>query len=177
MTTFTITIGTKNPAKINAVEQALMKMDYADVYIEGISVPSNVSVQPFGDEETLQGALNRAIAAQKLSDSSIGIGLEGGVVETTHGLFVCNWGSLYDPSLNEPIHAGGARIRLPDEIANEVRAGLELGPVMQNFSQKESIRQKEGAVGIFTNGRMNRGTMFSHIVELLIGQWEYERMK
>ena len=39
---------------------------------------SGVSPQPFSDEETIQGAINRARAAVKETGADIGIGLEGG---------------------------------------------------------------------------------------------------
>lgn len=171
-----IAVGTKNKAKLSAVEQALKQLAaYSSIKVEGISVPSHVSEQPFDDEETLLGAVNRAVAAQQSLQASIGIGLEGGVVETSQGLFICNWGALSDPMLPDPITAGGARLRLPDHVADQLRAGFELGPVMEQFSHKSEIRQQEGAVGVFTNERVTRAAMFSHIVTLLIGQWEYQR--
>ncbi|TDL35460.1 DUF84 family protein [Jeotgalibacillus sp. S-D1] len=171
-----IAIGTENKAKLSAVEQAFKHLAaYSSIKFEGISAPSLVSEQPFDDEETLLGAINRASFAQQSINASIGIGLEGGVVETSNGLYICNWGALCDPLLPEPITAGGARLRLPDQVAEQLREGRELGPVMEEFSQKKEIRQREGAVGLFTNERVTRAAMFSHIVTLLIGQWEYKR--
>ncbi|MEW9500721.1 DUF84 family protein [Jeotgalibacillus marinus] len=168
-----IAVGTLNKAKLRAVEQALTQLSYSHVNVIGVSVPSDVSEQPIGDNETITGAINRSMAAKKEIGASIGIGLEGGVVETPHGLIVCNWGALTDDTNDQPLIAGGARFRLPDEIAERIRAGQELGPVMESFSQKTDNHMHEGAVGFFTNGRINRASMFGHIVELLIGQWEY----
>ena len=45
------------------------------------------------DEETMQGAINRAKRALEEGEAPIGIGLEG-VMKTEHGLFMCNWGAL-----------------------------------------------------------------------------------
>ena len=54
-----IAIGTKNPTKVNAVKKV-----FGDTftYVE-VAVQSGVSPQPFSDEETIQGAVNRARAA------------------------------------------------------------------------------------------------------------------
>jgi len=101
-----IAVGSSNPAKIRAVEQALQRAvrrhhDGASdtttdnttrrtvqLEIQGFSVPSGVPDQPFGDDETKQGAQHRAQGAyQEYRRSNHGdnkaphlaIGLEGGL--------------------------------------------------------------------------------------------------
>lgn len=165
-----IAIGTKNPAKINAVKQAFHSNEHQLI---SISVPSGVSEQPFSDEETVAGAINRAKAAKAEAISDIGIGLEGGVQLFENGLFICNWGALVATGITEPIIAGGARLKLPEAIAQRLRAGEELGPVMDDFAKQQHVRKTEGAVGIFTNGIVNRTEMFLHVMKLLIGQYEF----
>ncbi|KAB2338874.1 DUF84 family protein [Cytobacillus depressus] len=166
-----IIIGSKNPAKVLAV-QSVFNNDQIEFI--SVNVPSGVSNQPFSDEETIKGAINRAYSALEVGDGDIGIGLEGGVQETTHGLFLCNWGALAEKG-KPPIIAGGARIPLPKEIAGRLLSGEELGPVMEKFTEKEDVRKKEGAVGIFTNGQISRSEMFTHVVKLLTGQYEYRK--
>jgi non-canonical (house-cleaning) NTP pyrophosphatase len=109
-----------------------------------------------------------------MGNGDIGIGLEGGVEESSLGLLLCNWGALASKN-TEPIIAGGARFLLPTEIAERLRAGGELGPIMDDFAKKENVRKNEGAVGIFTNGLINRSEMFSHIMNLLVGQYHYQK--
>jgi inosine/xanthosine triphosphatase len=166
-----ISIGTKNPAKIAAVEQAFQEYTFDLISVD---TDSGVRAQPLSDEETIKGAINRATSALGRSGADIGVGLEGGVQETNHGLFLCNWGALMAKG-REPIIAGGARILLPEEIARRLRAGEELGPVMDEFASKQNVRIKEGAVGIFTNGKINRVEMFTHVVKLLLGQFEFNK--
>lgn len=48
---------------------------------------------------------------------------------------------------------------------------------MDDYTQKENIRKHEGAVGVFTNGRVDRADMFSHVMRLLLGQYEYKYKK
>ncbi len=164
-----IIIGSKNPAKISAV-----KNSFAQAAIEFVSldISSGVKDQPFSDEETIRGAINRAIGALNQGDGDIGIGLEGGVHETSHGLLLCNWGALSVKN-REPFIAGGARFLLPEEVATKLRAGEELGPVMDDYAKMKNVRKHEGAVGIFTNGMVNRVDMFTHVTKLLVGQYRY----
>jgi len=46
---------------------------------------------------------------------------------------------------------------------------------MDDYTRKKNIRHHEGAIGIFTNGKMLRKDMFAHVVILLRGQLEYWR--
>ncbi|MFJ7729481.1 DUF84 family protein [Neobacillus sp. NPDC097160] len=165
-----IIIGSKNPAKINAVKNSFVDQEAEFVTID---IPSGVNAQPFSDEETIEGAINRAIGALKQGNGDIGIGLEGGVHETSHGLLLCNWGALATTNM-EPIIAGGARFLLPEEVAARLRAGDELGPVMDEYAKMENVRKHEGAIGIFTYGMINRVDMFTHVTKLLIGQYTYQ---
>lgn len=166
-----IIIGSKNPAKIMAVQTAFSGYE-AEIITK--DVLSGVSAQPFSDEETITGAINRAFGALETAGGQIGIGLEGGVQETEYGLFLCNWGALAEEG-KPPIIGGGARIPLPEEVSARLLAGEELGPVMDDYAEKVNVRKNEGAVGIFTNGRVNRADMFSHVMQLLIGQYEYRK--
>jgi inosine/xanthosine triphosphatase len=163
-----VAIGSNNPAKISAVRQGFK--DYSCTFIP-VAVSSGVSDQPFSDDETIRGAVNRAISAAAEAGADIGVGLEGGVQQTEHGLFLCNWGALVLKG-SQPIIAGGARIPLPQVIAGRLISGEELGPVMDDYARKQNVRKKEGAVGVFTNGKVDRAEMFAHVMKLLVGQYE-----
>jgi inosine/xanthosine triphosphatase len=165
-----IAVGSLNKTKVGAVKQAFLG---EKVTIIPVSVPSGVSAQPFSDEETMQGAINRSKKALEETEAEIGIGLEGGVVETEYGLFLCNWGALATHS-GLTVVAGGARIKLPDEFLEPLKEGLELSEVMDAYTKRNDIRSNEGAVGIFTNGYINREEMFTHVAKLLVGQYKYQ---
>ncbi|MGD6950116.1 DUF84 family protein, partial [Bacillus mobilis] len=70
-----IIIGSKNPAKIGAVEAIFNE---SGIEVDSVDVPSGVSDQPFTDDETIKGAVQRAELALKEGGGDIGIGLEGG---------------------------------------------------------------------------------------------------
>jgi inosine/xanthosine triphosphatase len=166
-----IAIGTKNPTKVNAVKSAFAP--YISGELIATKVSSNVSAKPLTDEETMTGAINRAKNALEAENAQIGVGLEGGVVKNDMGIFLCNWGAIIDKQL-QPIVAGGARILIPEEIGNEVFAGKELGDIMEQFAKK-NVSQNEGAIGIFTNGTVDRTEMFTQLSKLLVGQFLYEQ--
>ncbi|WP_243291065.1 DUF84 family protein [Bacillus sp. FJAT-47783] len=167
-----VAIGTQNRAKVQAVKDAFTFCESIQ-FIETV-VPSEVSEQPFSDEETMQGAINRAKNALIKEQADIGIGLEGGVMETEEGCFLCNWGALVDQDIR-PIVASGAKIPLPKEVYVELTKGKELGEIMDVYTNQENVSQNEGAIGIFTNGFVSRKEMFEHILKMLIGQWQYKK--
>ncbi|HDX9654712.1 NTPase [Bacillus wiedmannii] len=165
-----VVVGSKNKTKVGAVEKV-----WKDATITSLSVPSGVANQPFTDEETMQGAVNRAKRALQVQEgeAQIGIGLEGGVMKTEHGLFMCNWGALAT-SDGKTFVAGGARIKLPDDFLAPLEDGKELSEVMEEFVQRKDIRSHEGAIGIFTDDYVDRTELFVHVVKLLVGQYKYD---
>ncbi|MGN7478028.1 DUF84 family protein [Solibacillus silvestris] len=163
-----VAVGSKNKAKVGAVE-AIIRQFFPEATIESIDVPSDVSVQPFSNEETRQGAINRARNAMMQTNADLTFGLEGGVDEIDGTMYCCNWGAalLKDGTA---IASSGAQFALPEAIAMELRVGKELGPVMDVYTNMENIRHHQGAIGIFTHQLIDRKAMFEHIVKLLVGQ-------
>lgn len=169
MTENVVAVGSKNPAKLTAVEHVLQMKQIIQV-----DAPSSVSAQPFTDRETKQGAINRAKYCVQEHDVHIGIGLEGGVMELEEQLYLCNWGALYT-NTGALYVASGARIPLPEEISAALYKGIELGDVMDAYAKRQNVRKKEGAVGILTNDSVDRGEMFRHVVSLLYGQYLFKQ--
>lgn len=153
-----VVLGSTNPSKLSAVNLTFQQLQ-CPIELSGVKVPSGVADQPFSDQETMVGALNRARAAVTEANCDIGVGLEGGVEETPLGLFLCNWAAIATPT-GEVAAGGGVRIHLPDEIANDVRQGRELGDVIDEWAGKRGVRSEEGTIGILTNGRITRAKMF-----------------
>ncbi|KAJ6443472.1 NTPase [Purpureocillium lavendulum] len=76
-----VIVSSKNPVKIGAARQGFAQMfPGAGFDIRGLSVPSGVPDQPFSDQETLDGATNRANNARAAApDADYWVGIEGGV--------------------------------------------------------------------------------------------------
>lgn len=166
-----IAIGTKNRAKVGAVQEVVERY-VDDVTFEAIDVASGVSDQPMSEEETRQGAINRAQAALEASKSDAGFGLEGGVKMIDGMMYLCNWAALATKE-GKVYTAAGAQIPLPKTVATPILAGQELGPVMDAYVQQTNTREHSGAIGVFTNGFVDRKEMFVHILTLLVGQYIY----
>ena len=78
-----VAVGSCNPVKVEAVRRAFAAaFPDSEVTVSKHDVPSGVSDQPRGEEETRLGAQQRArgaLAAAAAAD--YGVGLEGGVVD------------------------------------------------------------------------------------------------
>lgn len=162
-----VIIGSENPTKVQAVRNVFQEFE-----VKSLHVSSNVSAQPFSDEETRIGAVNRAKACAASQPASIGIGLEGGVMYVEDTLFLCNWGALATED-GQAFTASGARIALPKEIEHALKKAGELSVVMDAYTKKENVRSNEGAIGIFTNNIVSREAMFTHVAQLLKGQFDF----
>jgi inosine/xanthosine triphosphatase len=157
-----IAIGSTNPVKIAAVEEAA-RYYWVDASCRAIEVDTGVSAMPMSDEETVLGARNRAEHARDCLGADIGIGLEGGAMETPWGLFLTNWVVA--------IGAGGkigygssTRMRLPNEVAEALRCGAELGPTMDRITGRVKSNHSNGAIGHFTHDLVLRKDAFLHAV-------------
>ena len=103
-------VGTKNKAKIEAVIEVFKNFEV--VPMEG---ESGVSRQPLSEEETINGAKNRA----KSLPAGYRLGLEAGVTKINGICFLINFGVLIDPEDNE-YFAGGTYLPLPDFVSDRL---------------------------------------------------------
>ncbi|WP_420852766.1 DUF84 family protein [Sporolactobacillus pectinivorans] len=168
-----IGVGTKNPAKIDAVRRLVTGSGRA-AEIKSFDVPSGVSAMPMTDHETRQGSINRAKAALEADRSIIfGVGLEGGVSMLDGEMYLVNWGAIADRS-GHVITAGGARIVLPKFLAEGVLSGRELGDVADEYAHQKNVSKHGGTIGILTDGMVTRSDMFLYILRLIDGVYAHE---
>lgn len=143
-----VAVGSGNPVKRDAVQRALPAAT-----VDAVPVESGVSEQPWGDEETVEGARNRAERALG-GGYDLGVGLEGGVAERDGGLFLIMWAAATDGDRTEI--AAGPRLRLPDDVATRLHDGAELGPVMDDLLDTSGVAEDRGAAGVLTAGMTDR---------------------
>ena len=154
-----IAVGSTNPVKVEAVRTMAQRI-WPAVEIISVAAPSGISDMPMSDEEALTGARNRAKAAQQAAGADLGVGLEGGVHPESFGLALHGWVVIVDGNGREGI-GGGARLPLPQSIAQRVLAGEELGDVMDDVLNDHNVKQKGGAVGALTAGLVMRQETFA----------------
>ena len=162
-------VGSKNPVKVAASQAVLRRVYGGDIDVSGVSVESGVSRQPWGDEETLRGALNRARAALWISGASLGVGLEGGLVEVDGQIYTSAWCAVARVDGTVGV-AGGANMLLPPVVAQAVREGAELGPTMDELTGLENSKQAQGAIGILTQGHLDRQSAYEQILTLALAR-------
>ncbi|HEY85262.1 MAG TPA: inosine/xanthosine triphosphatase [Chloroflexi bacterium] len=160
----TIAVASKNPVKIAAAKVILARA-FPDARFVSAAVSSGVREQPWGDEETRRGALNRARAVLKEVDADFGLGLEGGVMETPVGLMTCAWCAIMN-SDGRVGFGGGLNMLLPPVIAEVLRAHGELGPAMDALVNQQNTKQKGGAIGILTNNLSSRQLAYEQLVAM-----------
>ncbi|MEZ4556813.1 MAG: inosine/xanthosine triphosphatase [Caldilineaceae bacterium] len=150
----TIAVGSTNPVKLNAARNVVTRV-WAGAEVQAVDVPSGVAAQPLRDQDAITGACNRAQAARDALDADFGVGIEGNVDDSPLGMYVTGWAAVVDRHGEVGIGAGG-RFLLPEHLAVHVRSGAELGALMDEIVNEDNTKQRQGAVGIFTGGLVDR---------------------
>ncbi len=171
-----IAIGSKNPTKINAVKTVISELGFEKIEIVSKEVNSLVSLQPRSDEETRQGAINRATAAlDSIPKAEWGVGIEGGVREIkyfyrknlTTEIIETAWCAIIDRKGNIAL-GGGAEFQLPPIITAQIKKGKELGPTADELLGRKEIRKEEGVIGVFSNNFLTRQVIYEQLVRLAL---------
>lgn len=149
-----VAVGTESATKVAAVKNALsLLLPENKIQISTKKVASGVPDQPFGLDETTQGAVNRAeLALAYFPEVQIGIGLEGGVFEQRNRLidfgvvYVLGRNGLYGIATSEGI-------ALPHGVAELIQGGMELSDAMQELYGLDTVATRDCS-GYLTNGRL-----------------------
>lgn len=152
-----IAIGTKNKAKIKAIEEVLSEIWENNNFIP-IETNSKVSLQPLSDIEGIKGAKNRAYEAlEKVNSADYSIGLEGFVHTNGYGMFLGGAVAILNKKNELGIGISGL-IQLPEYISKKIKEGEELGPLIQNIlkDKNNEIRHSSGTNGILTKDLYTR---------------------
>lgn len=154
-----IHVASKNPVKIKAVEETLVDYPlFRDAKVIGVDVGSGVSEQPKSLEETVQGAVNRAIECFK--GNSYGFGIESGLMEVPHtktgkmDFCAC---VIYD---GKQTHLGlSCAFEFPRKIAKMVHElGIDANEAFYRcgLTTNRKVGSSEGAISLLTKGRISR---------------------
>ena len=164
-----VAVGSGNPVKRDATARV-----FPGATVVAEAVPSGVSEQPIGHDETRAGARNRAEAvletvrdeADDPEETRLGVGIEGGVASFGSGAddaatptsgtdtYLVMWAAVTD---GDRWGVGsGPSLRLPESIATRIHDGEELGPVMDDVLGESNVAKNQGAAGAFTAGQLTR---------------------
>jgi inosine/xanthosine triphosphatase len=149
-----IVLGSNSPVKINATRQAFETyFDYVEV--KGISVPSGIKPFPTSEEETFQGAVNRAKAVSEMEPADYFVGLEGGL-QTLNGYTIVKQIAivLHDEKTGVGVSSG---YTAPETLINQLDMTTdESRKILDRYFGQTEILSKEGIIGVLTNGKLNR---------------------
>ncbi len=158
----TIAVASRNPVKARAALEGFRRMFPNEEFrVETISVPSGVASQPATDEETLEGAQNRARAAAAAAPhADYWVGIEGGVEDGPAGMAAFAWIVVLGDGITGRGRTG--TFVLPEQVARLVREGVELGDADDRVFGRENSKQEDGAIGLLTANVVDRTALYEH---------------
>ena len=171
-----IIVASKNPTKIESTLKGFQEMFPNETFeIEGVSVPSNVSDQPIGNDETFTGAMNRAKGAQqKIADADYWVGIEGGNIAENNEMEVMAW--IIVLSKTRMGKARTAGFYLPPQIVELVNDGHELGDADDIVFGVANSKQTTGSSGLLTANVMTRIRFYVPAVILALIPFKNEKL-
>ena len=154
-----INIGTKSPAKINALKELLEHYPLLkDSEINAMSVESGINDQPKSFDETITGAKNRAKGAFK--DCDLSFGIESGIMRipyTKSGYLDFCCCVIFD---GKDFHMGmSSGFEYPPKVIEAVeKDNINISEAFKKLglTDEEYIGHTTGAVGLLTKGRVDR---------------------
>lgn len=161
-----VAVGSTNPAKIKAVRRAFDELHRADFELCPVETGGD-DVQPWGEDATRHGAIQRARQALADEDADWGVGLEGGMVRDVGGILVTSWIAACHTDGGLGL-ARTASFYLPGEITELVLAGHELADAWQQARGIEQIGRNGGTVGLLTGGCIDRTRLYGEAVVLAV---------
>lgn len=151
-----VVIGSKNPVKITAVQEAFKKVWPDESFVfEGVEVQSGVSDQPMSDLESIAGATNRAERAMETAGADYGVGLEGGIQKIGDKWFDCGWIVILSKEGKKGI-GSSLRMETPPQMMELINQGMELGYVVDRLFNATNTKQGAGHFGLMTNNAIDR---------------------
>ena len=159
-----VAVGSTNPVKVDPVRMVLARA-FPEARVVSVAAPSGVPEQPIGLEQMRRGAQYRALGALEtllaresdaVGEIAWGVGLEGGVEFEDEVAWLT--GAVAIAAQDGRSSLGWSpRCPLPPGVAAALRAGGELGPLMDELTGIADSKKKQGAIGYLTNNLAPRG--------------------
>ncbi|MEM3506886.1 MAG: inosine/xanthosine triphosphatase [Candidatus Bathyarchaeia archaeon] len=155
-----IIVGSDNPVKVNAVKNVFKSFFGEKLRVKGVKVELNLPKQPIGLKQTIEGAIKRAKFALDFEKNvDYGIGIEAGLIEvpyTISGYMDQQITAILDKELRLTIGAS-SMFELPKSIIDEIiKSNNEMEKIIEEFFGIKDIGKKQGAIGYFSYGKINR---------------------
>lgn len=158
-----VAVGSTNPVKVEATRQAFIQF-FDTVDMIPVNVPSGVKPFPTSESETLQGAINRAHnTADKIPEAECAVGIESGIVEMDGKKFVRTYAAILHEGVL--VLGGSAAYEAPEPILSRIEPSTDASKrVIDSMMGRKDVLDKEGVVGVLTQGRLARSSILCDAV-------------
>lgn len=156
-----IAIGTTSELKVRALKDALGKLNM-EAEIVSMKADSGISKQPFGYEDMITGAKNRAQKAADEINPDFAVGIENGLVEIERNYF--DIACIYIKSKeNDESVSFSSGICIPDWVIKEIKEkdteGGEITKRLSGDSEKDTGKY-------FSGGMIKREEILSQTIQI-----------
>lgn len=167
-----VVIASDNPVKIKAVRGGFERMfPHESFEFFGINTLSGVADQPHTDQETLQGAVQRAYNARLLKpEADYWVGVEGGIADEGEEMISFAWVAVLSEDRLGKARSGA--FYLPKPVATLIRQGKELGEADDIFFGLNNSKRENGAIGILTGNTVDRTALYEQAVILALTRFK-----
>ena len=164
-----IVVASNNPVKQGAARDAFEPLAApGQLTLLTASVPSGVSDQPFGDEDTRRGAMNRVSnACEAQPDADYWVGFEGGVDVVDGTMFTFAWCCVRARDGRRGF-ARTVTLPLPDSVRELVESGMELGEANDRVFGTHDSKRGGGAFGLLTDDRLTRRGVYTETLTVAL---------
>jgi len=170
----TIALGSDRAAKIMAVRATVARIaeidpEWSNANVVARRVEVSVPAMPITDWQLMQGARERALAAEeslksRRLEADIYVGLEGGFhsisIEGEWHTFLRGWAYATDGANRSAFGAAPSISVPPDIVKNVIEGRRELGVVIDEVTGGRDIRSKQGAWGVLSKDLVTRSMSF-----------------
>lgn len=136
-----VSVGSRNPSKLKAVESAFSKAFGAPLEVTGFEVFSGVRDQPLSEKETRTGAENRVMALFGLADSNFFVACEGGIAMEGLPPFGMAWIAIADGK-QQIYTSRTASYPIPASFISRLENGEELGAIIDSVTAMQDSKKE-----------------------------------
>ena len=164
-----VIVASENPVKLAAAREAFsQQFPGHDIECIALNVDSGVDDQPFSDDETRHGAINRSHnACEEHPEADFWVGLEGGVDTFNGQLMTFAWMAVLGPG-GRTSTARTVTLPLPHTVKDLVEGGMELGDANDRVFSTANSKHEGGAFGLLTGGRFTREGVYTDTLTIAL---------
>ena len=159
-----VVVASMNEAKIQGVKLGFTRMFPDETFdFQSVKAASNVPDQPWGRDQTLDGAKNRVAHARTLiPHADFWVTNESGVEEFDGGVYVVNWVIVFDgTTLSKTLTAS---FELPCAVADYVRSGMEVTEGFEAVFGPAAAKDGIAGIGHLSAGNIPRAELIAMAV-------------